>query len=169
MDIKNITNEDFVFTLKKIEMFMDYETSKPEEEMDTEMVALCASILAKAYNPNYKDEKPVEMYRPWEKEINLEVAAKVLCFDALWAMSEEEKAEFSEENLIKMIKAEKKKVWFLRDYGLIHECYLTLFEVYGYTYNNEYEKKAKRHSVKIRLKNKIKDRLMKKQKIMRFQ
>ena len=33
-----------------------------------------------------------------------------------------------------------------RDFGLIHECYLTLSECFGYEYNNEYEKLAKNES-----------------------
>lgn len=56
------------FTLEEIEQLMKYEVEKPEEEMDTELVDMCASILAKAYNPDFKDEMPDKMFRPWEKE-----------------------------------------------------------------------------------------------------
>lgn len=54
------------FTLDEIEQLMNSEVEKPEEEMDTELVDMCASILAKAYNPDFQDEKPAEMFRPWE-------------------------------------------------------------------------------------------------------
>lgn len=56
------------FTLEEIEQLMDSEVEKPEDEVDTELVDMCASILAKAYNPDFKEEKPAQMYRPWEKE-----------------------------------------------------------------------------------------------------
>lgn len=63
---KKMTEEKSMeFTLEEIEQLMDDEVAKPEEEMDTELVDMCASILAKAYNPDFKDEKPTEMFRPW--------------------------------------------------------------------------------------------------------
>ena len=142
-----MTNEDFMLTLKKIEVLMDYEMKKPDDEMDTELVDMCASILAKAYNPGYKDEKPSEMYCPWKEtthERKKDATEMYAEFISVLAMSAEDDEEFTEENLIKTIKKEKKKLWFLRDYSYIHECYLTLSEVYGYSYNNEYEEKAKK-------------------------
>lgn len=142
-----MTNEDFMLTLKKIEVLMDYEMEKPDDEMDTELVDMCASILAKAYNPGYKDEKPSEMYCPWKEtthERKKDATEMYAEFISMLAMSAEDDEEFTEENLIKTIKKEKKKLWFLRDYSYIHECYLTLSEVYGYSYNNEYEEKAKK-------------------------
>jgi hypothetical protein len=43
-----------------------------------------------------------------------------------------------------------------RDFGLIHECYLTLSECFGYEYNNEYEKLAQKQLYKRKLINKLK-------------
>ena len=62
-----------------------------------------------------------------------------------------------------MIKKERKKLWFLRDYGLIHECYLTLSEVYGYQYDNEYEKKAEKQIKRRKLVRNIKKHIWRKQ------
>ncbi len=47
--------------------------------------------------------------------------------------------EFSEDNLIKTINDELAKSYLMRDYPLIHECCLSLSEIYGYEYNNEFE------------------------------
>ena len=67
--LKDILEEkEEKFTLEEIEQLMDSEVEKPEDEMDTELVDMCASILAKAYNPDFKEEKPEQMYCPWEKE-----------------------------------------------------------------------------------------------------
>ncbi len=65
---KILSEKSMNFTLKEIEELMDSEVEKPEEEMDTELVDMCAEILAKAYNPGFNAEKPAEMYRPWEAE-----------------------------------------------------------------------------------------------------
>lgn len=43
-----------------------------------------------------------------------------------------------------------------RDFGLIHECYLTLSEYFGYEYNNEYEKLAQKQQRNRKLINKLK-------------
>lgn len=43
-----------------------------------------------------------------------------------------------------------------RDFGLIHECYLTLSECFGYEYNNEYEKLAKKQQRNQKLINRFK-------------
>jgi len=168
VDIERLKNEGHMLTLEKIEYIMESEVEKPVEEMDTEIVDMCALILAKAYNPDYKEVKPKEMYRPWEHETSTSKNKTVISainFDDLWMMSEEEEAEFSEENLIKIIKKEKRKPCFLRDYGLIHECYLTLSEIYGHKYNNQYEQKAEKHSARIRRKNRIKAKFRRKQEI----
>ncbi len=65
---KYISDSSMEFTLEEVEALMDSEVEKPEDEMDTEFVDLCAAVLAKAYNPDFKEEKPAEMYRPWEAE-----------------------------------------------------------------------------------------------------
>lgn len=48
-------------------------------------------------------------------------------------------SEISEDYLLTTISGEFKKTKHLRDYSLIHECFLTLSECYGYSYNNEFE------------------------------
>ncbi len=65
---KILEEKSMEFTLDEIEQLMNSEVAKPEEEMDTELVDMCASILAKAYNPDYKEERPTKMFRPWEME-----------------------------------------------------------------------------------------------------
>ncbi len=65
---KFISDNSHELPLEEIEALMDSEVEKPQDEMDTELVDMCAAILAKAYNPGYKEEKPEEMYRPWEDE-----------------------------------------------------------------------------------------------------
>jgi len=167
LDIKNMTNEDFMLTLKKIEVLMDYEMEKPDDEMDTELVDMCASILAKAYNPGYKDEKPSEMYCPWKEtthERKKDATEMYAEFISMLAMSDDDDEEFTEENLIKTIKKEKKKLWFLRDYSYIHECYLTLSEVHGYSYNNECEEKAKKLIARRKRLRAFKTRFLRKEK-----
>lgn len=47
--------------------------------------------------------------------------------------------EINENYLLTTISDELKKAKYLRDYSLVHECYLTLSECFGYSYNNEYE------------------------------
>ena len=63
---KFISDINTQLPLEEIEALMHAEVEKPEEEMDTELVDMCALILAKAYNPGYEDKKPEKMYRPWE-------------------------------------------------------------------------------------------------------
>lgn len=63
---KFISDINTQLPLEEIEALMNAEVEKPEEEMDTELVDMCALILAKAYNPGYEDKKPEKMYRPWE-------------------------------------------------------------------------------------------------------
>jgi len=73
---KFISDNSPELPLEEIEALMDSEVEKPQDEMDTELVDMCAAILAKAYNPGYKDEKPAEMYRPWEDEKKSETPKK---------------------------------------------------------------------------------------------
>lgn len=73
---KFISDSSQELPLEEIEALMDSEVEKPEDEMDTELVDMCAAILAKAYNPGYKEEKPEEMYRPWEDEKKPEAPKK---------------------------------------------------------------------------------------------
>ncbi len=63
-----MSDKGMELTLAEIEALMDSEVEKPEDEMDTELVAMCADILAKAYNPGFEEGKPKQMYRPWEDE-----------------------------------------------------------------------------------------------------
>lgn len=159
----NIKMTDGALTLEKIEHIMELEMAKPLEEMDTELVDMCSLILAKAYNPNFEECKSMEMYRPWENETseskNITVT-KAVSFDDFWMMSKEEEEYFTEENLIRVINKEMKKLWFLRDYCLIHECFLTLSEVYGHTYNNEYEAKSEKFYARIKRLNEFKRKLL---------
>lgn len=53
--------------------------------------------------------------------------------------TEELDPEINEDYLLDTISIELKKTKHLRDYPLIHECFLTLSECYGYSYNNEFE------------------------------
>lgn len=65
---KFISDSSVELDLAEVEALMDAEVEKPEDEMDTELVDMCAALLAKAYNPDFKEGKPAEMYRPWEDE-----------------------------------------------------------------------------------------------------
>lgn len=65
---KFISDSSVELDLAEVEALMDAEVEKPEAEMDTELVDMCAAILAKAYNPGFVEGKPSEMYRPWEDE-----------------------------------------------------------------------------------------------------
>lgn len=65
---KFISDSSVELDLAEVEALMDAEVEKPEAEMDTELVDMCAAILAKAYNPGFEEGKPAEMYRPWEDE-----------------------------------------------------------------------------------------------------
>ena len=56
---KNITLKDiletepFTFTLSEIEQIMDDELGSPIDTMDTDLIDLCADILAKEYLKKY--------------------------------------------------------------------------------------------------------------------
>ncbi len=65
---KFISDSSVEFDLAEVEALMDAEVEKPEAEMDIELVDMCAAILAKAYNPGFEEDKPAQMYRPWEDE-----------------------------------------------------------------------------------------------------
>ncbi len=65
---KFISDSSVELDLAEVEALMDAEVEKPEAEMDTEFVDMCAAILAKAYNPGFEEGKPAQMYRPWEAE-----------------------------------------------------------------------------------------------------
>lgn len=65
---KLISDSSVELDLAEVEALMDAEIEKPEAEMDTELVDMCAAILAKAYNPGFVEGKPAQMYRPWEDE-----------------------------------------------------------------------------------------------------
>lgn len=65
---KFISDSSVELDLAELEALMDAEVEKPEAEMDTELVDMCAAILAKAYNPGFEEGKHAQMYRPWEDE-----------------------------------------------------------------------------------------------------
>ena len=65
---KFISDSSVELDLAEVEALMDSEVEKPEAEIDTELVDMCAAILAKAYNPGFEEGKPAQMYRPWEDE-----------------------------------------------------------------------------------------------------
>lgn len=65
---KFISDSSVELDLAEVEALMDAEVEKSEAEMDTELVDMCAAILAKAYNPGFEEGKPAQMYRPWEDE-----------------------------------------------------------------------------------------------------
>ena len=67
--------------------------------------------------------------------------------------------EFSEEGLKRTIDEELKKAKLERDYSLIHDCYISLAEVYGYEYNNEYESLSERQIRRRRTIRKLKEKM----------
>ena len=54
---KFISDSSVELDLAEVEALMDAEVEKPEAEMDTELVDMCAAILAKAYNPGFEEGK----------------------------------------------------------------------------------------------------------------
>ena len=52
-------------TEEELHQCIDYEISKPESEMDTELIDLCTSTLCKLYGIEIKE---TPMYKPWEEE-----------------------------------------------------------------------------------------------------
>lgn len=69
--------------------------------------------------------------------------------------------EKMEEETVELLSEELKKPKWRQDFSLIHECYLTLSECFGYEYNNEYEKKAKRQQ-NLRKINRAKNNIIRK-------
>ncbi len=65
---KILNEKGMMLTAKEIEEIMDAETAKPEEEMDTELVDLCATALVQKYYPELKNEPEIPMFCPWEEE-----------------------------------------------------------------------------------------------------
>lgn len=53
-----LETEPFTFTLREIEEIMDEELNKSPEEMDTELIDICADVLNKAYAEENNDSKP---------------------------------------------------------------------------------------------------------------
>lgn len=64
--------------------------------------------------------------------------------------------EIVKKETLEYLNAELAKPEKERDFGLIHECYLTLSEYFGYEYNNEYEKLAQKQQRNRKLINKLK-------------
>ena len=52
-------------TEEKLHRCIDYEISKPESEMNTDLIDLCTSTLCKLYGIEFKE---ITMYKPWEEE-----------------------------------------------------------------------------------------------------
>lgn len=69
--------------------------------------------------------------------------------------------EKMEEETVELLSEELKKPKWRQDFSLIHECYLTLSECFGYEYNNEYEKKAERQQ-NLRKINRAKNNIIRK-------
>ncbi|MBR3755434.1 MAG: hypothetical protein IKK49_10135, partial [Clostridia bacterium] len=67
---KFISDSSTELDLAEVEAFMDSEIEKPEDEMDTELIDMCATVLAKAYNSGFNKDEQTEMYRPWEEKSN---------------------------------------------------------------------------------------------------
>ena len=51
-------------TEEKLHQCIDYEISKPESEMNTDLIDLCTSTLCKLYDIEFKE---IPMYKPWEE------------------------------------------------------------------------------------------------------
>lgn len=66
-----------------------------------------------------------------------------------------DKDKFKEDTL-KELSDELNKPKRIQDFTLIHECYITLSECFGYEYNNEYEKMAEKQQHKQKILRKIK-------------
>lgn len=69
--------------------------------------------------------------------------------------------EKMEEETVELLSEELKKPKWRQDFSLIHECYLTLSECFGYEYNNKYEKKAERQQ-NLRKINRAKNNIIRK-------
>ncbi len=52
-------------TEEELQQCLDEELTKPESEMDTELIDLCTSTLGKLYGIEIKE---TPMYKPWEEE-----------------------------------------------------------------------------------------------------
>ena len=52
-------------TEEELHQCIDYEISKPESEMNTDLIDLCTSTLCKLYGIEIKE---TPMYKPWEGE-----------------------------------------------------------------------------------------------------
>ena len=52
-------------TEEELHQCIDYEISKPESEMNTDLIDLCTSTLCKLYGIEVKE---TPMYKPWEEE-----------------------------------------------------------------------------------------------------
>ena len=66
-----------------------------------------------------------------------------------------DKDKFKEDTL-KELSDELSKPKRMQDFTLIHECYITLSECFGYEYNNEYEKIAEKQQRRQKILREIK-------------
>lgn len=71
--LKEILKEkSMTFTLAEIEEMMEAEMMKPDGEMDTELVDMCANALEEKYNISPYENLTEPMFRPWDIENTLE-------------------------------------------------------------------------------------------------
>lgn len=70
-------------------------------------------------------------------------------------------SEYDEQYFMNFIKEEMQKPKRKRDYSLIHDCYLSLSECFGYSYNNEYEKLAEKQISKNKIINDLREKIKK--------
>ena len=57
-------------TEEELHQCIDYEISKPESEMNTDLIDLCAAALCECYGVEQKEASEIPMYKPWEEEKN---------------------------------------------------------------------------------------------------
>lgn len=77
---KILSEKSMKMYVHEIEEMMDEEVQKPVEEMDTELVDICASALCDYYGVQFK-ERP--MYKPWEEEAKQKRKKKIITFKKL--------------------------------------------------------------------------------------
>lgn len=70
--------------------------------------------------------------------------------------------EKMEEETVELLSEELKKPKWRQDFSLIHECYLTLSECFGYKYDNEYEMLAERQQQSQKILHRMKNSLIRK-------
>lgn len=77
----------------------------------------------------------------------------------LQKICQEDDLGIDEDFLNNTIEKEMNKNRLFRDYSLIHECYLTLSECYGYLYNNEFEELSEKQIERRKFVKEIKQKI----------